>query len=1087
MEVKMSDDRIAVQKFFLNEIVRENSKLPKPPSGGLVGDTDLKKYINSIKIQEFNALPEYGLSYPSIFARPILFKRIFEWEDHPLHNILIDEWKGLLSIFALREQYGFKIDIIKYDLNTIKPEHSIFMRPIITMIKSQLPKTRDAKAEEKWSRLYLIYCNGRLVGATSPWTVFFTPAEYSVKGIVRWCREDGRLDNPVNYFKKEGASTTLFNLVKWVEKVNENCKKTEIEHNVHKILDSFIKEINENIGELDLGSSPDFGEEGHLGLEEPYSSFDIYIKKFIQKNVISVKGEKNIIYISSNDEDKLVLDPFTGNDIKNKRDKNNKIFKYNDAEYTCIFPEYDFLTDKIAKFDLSTNNYFDFNKYTIPLSKCFFDHFDYKDIVDKNGDKNIEINIKEEGKDRLKVELRLYGKLFSKEYYGDKIVNIDNWNISLGIWPNFYTDDWKLYFSSCIVSQDSLLKIDPIILNDEESKSKCTFANWDIVRNEANIYHSEKPIVGFYINQKNESLGVILIQGFKEVKKFNDNELIIALDFGTSNTNIMKKESGSKSVEMKFENRYLPIIRGYKNQMNELLLFKVDNDTDKGTNIPFPTLCIDFSDVNSNNNKCNKYYPFFITPSNEFVGKIKGDIKWGSGGTKEDLPSTHYLRGLFWMIMAEARAEGIKKVRLIWSYPISMPKPQIDSMKQFWESCVRGSDKPTNEIEFEQVAVSESEAICKHFAKSEPVYSSDLTIIIDVGGGSTDIGVWQTGKIIRQMSFKFASGDLFNKSHWLPDLIDAMLEAIKKSGKGDYKDEWGNWIKALAKDKSHIAISNLLSRPFGIQWRGSISDHPVIIGMNEVRDEYPWKQQRTVIFTFFLGIVFFLGLFSKILLDREKNNREKDSLGKDTDKKPRFNINFGGLGSALLYWIYPSEVEPKRIKEDLEKAFKEGIGDSEIDVTIGGTVFNKSKDDCTYMRVKSQVAEGLLSETTLESAGEDEIDKVIVGEKGYLLKTSEVKFGDILRIDILSNIILVNVDGTYFSTFRNELRNMIREREKRLLDNYMVDINITTSDIENTINQVAKNISEESSQSVLMPLFIYELRTLIERYGFKNE
>ena len=49
-------------------------------------------------------------SIPSMWARPLLFEIALYDEEHPMHDCVVDEWRGLLTMLALKERRKFQLE-----------------------------------------------------------------------------------------------------------------------------------------------------------------------------------------------------------------------------------------------------------------------------------------------------------------------------------------------------------------------------------------------------------------------------------------------------------------------------------------------------------------------------------------------------------------------------------------------------------------------------------------------------------------------------------------------------------------------------------------------------------------------------------------------------------------------------------------------------------------------------------------------------------------------------------------------------------------------------------------------------------------
>ncbi len=109
-------------------------------------------------------------SIPSMWARPLLFEIALYDKDHPMHECILGEWRGLLAMLALKERRNFPLTtkqvVIPDREDTSAPE---FLRALCKLLPEH-----TLEASTTWDKLYLILFNGQPIGMTSPTTLLCT-------------------------------------------------------------------------------------------------------------------------------------------------------------------------------------------------------------------------------------------------------------------------------------------------------------------------------------------------------------------------------------------------------------------------------------------------------------------------------------------------------------------------------------------------------------------------------------------------------------------------------------------------------------------------------------------------------------------------------------------------------------------------------------------------------------------------------------------------------------------------------------------------------------------------------------------------
>src|ERR1039458_9084924 len=209
----MADEDV---RFFLNALSPKGRTLGAPTPGTWKGDGStnkdfLKKYAQDIRIEGQIIDTNIVHSVPSVFARAIQFAKGLA--GGPLRDATVSQWRGLLAVFALKGYLKLTVEPRLYKVPPLAPPPAEGKAArddlnLATILRNQLPKP-----EGDWDHWWLIYCleqsvGWKLIGATSPWTIAFTPAEYKCPDLVTW-QTGGLFSDPIQYFSKKGSYLEL--------------------------------------------------------------------------------------------------------------------------------------------------------------------------------------------------------------------------------------------------------------------------------------------------------------------------------------------------------------------------------------------------------------------------------------------------------------------------------------------------------------------------------------------------------------------------------------------------------------------------------------------------------------------------------------------------------------------------------------------------------------------------------------------------------------------------------------------------------------------------------------------------------------
>lgn len=227
--------------------------------------TDIDGFIDQIKtmegdekasIEQFNTLVS---GVPSPWARAKLTTYALTNNSSPDDNrALIEcyrqmrsEWRGLIAAYVLYSDRFQISEPIALSQKAITETHGSFdIRNVLgSMLFNELPLWRhssdvdDKNAPAKIQLLYYTDQNNQrtLVGATSPYTIFFTATNYSLataKGDddIYWIDAGGNFTDPTEQFRNRQGANDMNNISKLVSFLNKmNSKREDYKEELLKI------------------------------------------------------------------------------------------------------------------------------------------------------------------------------------------------------------------------------------------------------------------------------------------------------------------------------------------------------------------------------------------------------------------------------------------------------------------------------------------------------------------------------------------------------------------------------------------------------------------------------------------------------------------------------------------------------------------------------------------------------------------------------------------------------------------------------------------------------------------------------------
>ncbi|MDR3046665.1 MAG: hypothetical protein LBU51_03500, partial [Bacteroidales bacterium] len=137
---------------------------------------------------------------------------------------------------------------------------------------------------------------------------------------------------------------------------------------------------------------------------------------------------------------------------------------------------------------------------------------------------------------------------------------------------------------------------------------------------------------------------------------------------------------------------------------------------------------------------------------------LKTNIKWDSN--KSFIGK--YLKQMITQMVYAAAVKGIRKINWYFSYPTAFSNNNKDSFESTLKKLIKDVSSDTGvEIFFDGSTnmITESVAAAYYFRQKKDRH--DTFLCIDIGGGTSDISIWNEGSNLFQSSIRFASRDMF--------------------------------------------------------------------------------------------------------------------------------------------------------------------------------------------------------------------------------------------------------------------------------------------------------------------------------------
>lgn len=776
----------------------------------------------------------------------------------------------------------------------------------------------------------------------------------------------------------------------------------------------------------------------------------------------------------------------------------------------------EFFTDKIAVFYLPYNAFptamgnkvYSYGQSSVniilPIKKRLLDYLEPEFIAQNtkisivNQDILVTLSLPvtgPDGKGKMIVTKKLY-KAAQKDNvntYDDKnkeIIMYDRVPL-IQVWPNIRMREpnaWKAYYTYFDLGYSTMLfhatplfsqkKGTPIELPDSGTKA-------EICKGESfpEAFVCEHRFTDLHGSSDNEEIGLLLLDQsqVKEVSTQNTT-CKIGIDFGTTNTTTYMHVDNEEPRLMHLKNHkyYVTFTDAEENiggddcaTLRKNFISEQEQPSnaqgsiktmyhanpEKMTADPFFSGNIYYLDQARN-----------ITSDQSILGNIKTtDMKWDQ--EKGRIYMQGFLMQLCLQCMVEAVITGASTLQWLYSYPKAFSIMQRDQYQNTWTAiynetictaCTLNSIEPSS--------LSESESVAEYFKKDMQASTTRGIICLDIGGGTTDIAVWQGSEdaLLNQTSIRFAGRNILNDYLWNRKQNGHTMLSKLKNDNDDFT--------GLLTDLEQVSSKHL----FDLGLEALLRDYE-----EDIFKSLPTKSADAEIallirdITFALsGVFFYCGMLIGYL--RKKGNYDTSQL------LP--NCYVGGNASKLLNWAAGGEFTDKTI---MSQVFKQCIY-SGILYEDSQQAVKKNFDIKLTEYPKQEVAYGLVTNTNISNNVSDDIFDfdidgndddnapiLLAGEK-FTVDTKEKCQNTVSAADFLEGIRIDNEKPEVFEKFLSLFNKMMRKIRLEPITFSSDDfINICTN-----VNQVLSDKKQEANGDVenvySEPIFILVLKTAYE-------
>lgn len=947
-------------------------------------------------------------SVPTMWARPLTLEMVLYERGHSLREQMIQEWQGMLAAIALAELWDFPITAQLIELGKLQHQES-FAKSLYKLLPDYQGRNLYTLGNKHpWEDIYVFLWDKKPIGMTSPSTIVVPSEEGNWQDIVPWWNSrKKRLRSPVNDLNADQQSLLWY----WLENLDQALGKHGGDEKAINIMKGLLGEFKTSLKRIP---------EQNLTINEILSDEPEFFKAPINTGVLealnypvkppapesSVKLVPSPEKIGNKKRPLLIYDPkmaekwnenthsiwiHGGKTLAALKPEGLSKFKEKWTEVIVVQPEELFLPE--LKFidqenalpgallpEVNEPLVFNSRRITplIPLNSLLLDYLSPEALL-----KRLKFQTVKTGagiKICLTVDLPLSGvkkDKGSKNYRLSKDYDLKEEN-SLGdqlpvlqIWPHFQTAGWKQYYVFYYDGE----------LGEQTFQVTCPEAQYAHRFQEGfgtfQMYHLETfpeylPCTDF----NHESIGLILCQSPPVIKPRHIWH--VGVDFGTSFTNIYVN-TNEITQALKPQNLQLQVTNPTRESINVLFdYFIPENFVPKDKPLPISSILT----TRGKNDDNQKMLPIldgriYIPDNSKFRAQenwVKTNLKWS---IENRLDNEVFLKYLALYISALAAKAGVNQIQWFLSYPSAFSRGDVRNYGKVWtdltKELIQSTGIKQNIPEIDSDFRTESLAIAQYFADFEDqdfVYST----CIDMGGGTSDISIWEKNSLVHQCSVQLAGKDIFSQFLKLnPNFaeqklgLDLGLDSKEWKGLGDgaFNAKLDVWLRLESEN-----------------W---LADKRPLLQEDE---DFQGLIQLTTIG--FAGLYYYVGILLKVLWAEQKYNRE--------DITP---VYLGGNASRFINWLDETGTfdHHSDINLLLSRMLSKGSGFEDTE-----KITNLSKNP------KHEAACGLvMSDTKLKGLGRRVEDPIIAGEAYEINGTKFINHSRINFIDREQNREIENI------------------------------------------------------------------------------
>ena len=688
-----------------------------------------------------------------------------------------------------------------------------------------------------------------------------------------------------------------------------------------------------------------------------------------------------------------------------------------------------------------------------------------------------------------------------KIYKAREVVKDRTVPLGFSIWPDIKTPDWDQYYFfydgnaqvnilpknifavsdirnklDNLTNQDKIKFLDSMISSHQVIGEENLIQQTSAVTELRSLKSSPEAVMcnvaaqtsgkSFVDHNKRVDVGLILFPEPNEVQE-NNNQWSLGIDFGTTNSCFFYKENKDEPKELNFKNRInLPYEPGNEEEeIEEVMQAHKEFVPSRLVTVPFMTILRErnYKEQATENLPFRSNFIYYVDQVLYAIQDLPDDkrplkfnLKWDEA-EQSRVKTQYFLSQVVLQSAVEAAANGIKRENLLFNF--SYPEAYTQELSKSFRSIARRainiglndeSFKSSEKTKFEAESISSA----LYFAEGQKIAFTENVITIDIGGGTSDLSIWQNNKLIWRNSFRLAGKDV------LIDYLSNNLTLIKEiSGNDELLLSTYDHLQKIRTNKSKLenGIELLVNSPkFGEVFQNRF---------NIVAGREKGKELKDLTELALSGLLYYISLVINHLI-------EEGHFNKGLTQSLR--ICLGGKASTLYKIVFEEPEEQERLSKMIEKVTS-GVFNS-----IGLEFTNTPKHEVSYgllvtkfgetdLNVKERSHETILGEDVLIDKSKYGIVSDLDPEKQWRVKDiSQLK--TFLKYLQAYSKIPVKLTKKFEGDIEGRLNAELKNGQSRALEAMRSQQSVEGED---SMEEIQK------TSSILEPVFIQALKQVI--------